>query len=107
MDLVCAQHMVTSLSQSTYWELHQFGMFVAFGDAEGQIDVVHQTDHEEDKLHLKRLFLTKAVIHFADKNIYVYRSRQGEVMEYNAETNKTTLVMDNSTFVSNPNVLTL
>ena len=50
------------------------------------------------------MFLTNATIYFADKNIYVYRSRQGEVMEYNAETNKTTLVMDNSTFVSNQTV---
>ena len=35
MDLVCAQHMVTSLSQCTYWELHQLGidMSVSFGES--------------------------------------------------------------------------
>ncbi len=33
-------------------------------------------------------------------DVYTYRSREGEIMEYNAELNKTAIIMNNSTFVS-------
>ena len=36
----------------------------------------------------------------SDKDVYVYRSREGEVMEHNVKLNKSTIIMDNSTFVS-------
>ena len=36
----------------------------------------------------------------SDGNVFVYRSREGEIMQYDAERNVSTLIMDNSTFVS-------
>lgn len=41
--------------------------------------------------------------HFAaqwvgDRDVYVYRSREGELMEYDADKNTTSIIMDNSTF---------
>ncbi|KAK2157135.1 hypothetical protein LSH36_197g03008 [Paralvinella palmiformis] len=42
-----------------------------------------------------KIVITDAV---PDKDIYVYRSKEGEVMEYNVEQNESTIIMDNSTF---------
>ena len=37
---------------------------------------------------------------FTDSNRYVYKSREGEVMSYDAEKNKTEIIMDDTIFVS-------
>ena len=41
----------------------------------------------------------ETALFIADKDVYVYRSREGELMEYDAANNVTRLIMDNTTFV--------
>ena len=44
--------------------------------------------------------LSLIIIFFSEKNMFVYLSREKEVMVYDCEKNKTTSIMKNETFVS-------
>ena len=39
-------------------------------------------------------------VHVSDKEVYVYKSVGGQVVAYDAQSNKSTVLLDNSTFVS-------